>query len=81
MFIDKIRNNITLIWKGIWQLITLKSKSKVHLNIAKVKGKNITNPTEVATAFNNFFVNIGPNLSKTILDSINHLKTFSKIAH
>ena len=39
LLFDKNRNNTTLIWKGIRQLITLKSKSKVHPNIVKVKGK------------------------------------------
>ena len=81
LFFDKNRNNITLIWKGIWQLITLKSKSKIHPNIVKVKGKDIMNPIEIANAFNNVFMNIGLNLSKTILDSSKPFKTFSKIAH
>ena len=37
LFFDKNRNNITLIWKGIRQLITRKSKSKVRPNIEKGK--------------------------------------------
>ena len=56
LFFDKNRNNTTLIWKGIRQLITLKSKSKIHPNIVKVKGKDIMNPIEIANAFNNFFL-------------------------
>ena len=40
--------------------------------------ENITNPTEIANAFNNFFINIGPNLSKTILDSNKPFKNFLK---
>ena len=78
LFFDKNRNNTTLIWKGIRQLITLKSKSKIHPNIVKVKGKDITNPIEIPNAFNNFFINIGPNLSKTILDSSKPFKNFLK---
>ena len=81
LFFDKNRNNTTLIWKGIRQLITLKSKSKIHPNIVKVKGKDIMNPIEIANAFYNVFMNIGLNLSKTILDSSKLFKTFSKIAH
>ena len=45
LLFDKNRNNITLIWLGIRQLIILKCKSKVHPNIVKVKSKDITNPT------------------------------------
>ena len=78
MFFDENHNNITLIWKGIWQLITLKSKSKIHPNIVKVKGKDIANAIEIANAFNNVFMNIGPNLSKTILDSSKPSKNFLK---
>ena len=37
LFLDKNRNNITLIWKGSRQLITRKSKSKVRPNIEKGK--------------------------------------------
>ena len=40
--------------------------------------ENITNLTEIANAFNNFFINIGPNLSKTILDSNEPFKNFLK---
>ena len=78
LFFDKIRNNTTLIWKGIRQLITLKSKSKVCPNIVKVRGKDITNPKVIANAFKNFFINIGPSLSKTILDSSKPFKNFLK---
>ena len=55
-----------------------KSKSKVRPNIVKVKGKDITSPTEIANPFNNFFINIGPNLSKTILNSNKPFKAFLK---
>ena len=60
------------------QLITLKSKNRICPNIVKVKGNYITNPTEIANAFNNFFINIGPNLTKTILDSSKPFKNFLK---
>ena len=60
------------------QLITLKSKNRICPNIVKVKGTYITNPTEIANAFNNFFINIGPNLTKTILDSSKPFKNFLK---
>ena len=36
------------------------------------------NPTEIANAFNNFCINIGPNLSKTILESSKSFKNFLK---
>ena len=78
LLFDKNRSNTTLIWKGIRRLITLKSKSKIHSNIAKVKGKDITNTIEIANAFNHFVINIGPNLSRTILGSSKPFKKFLK---
>ena len=80
-FFHENRYNNTLIWKGIWQLITLSSKSKVHPNIVRVKSKDIINPAKIADALNTFLINIGPNLSKTILDSSKTFKNFLKIAH
>ena len=37
-----------------------KIQSKVHPNIVKVEGKDITNPTETANAVNNFFYKYWP---------------------
>ena len=51
--------------------MTLKHKSKIQPSIIIVKDKNVTNPKNIANAFNNFFTNIGPSLSKTIFQSKN----------
>ena len=70
-----------LMWKRdklFRKYLKAKSKSKIDPNIVKVKGKDITNPIEIANAFNNFFINTGPNLSKTILDSSKPFKNFLK---
>ena len=65
-----------MVWKGIQQLITLKYKSKRQPCIITVKGKDVTNPKNIANAFNNFFTNIGPSLSKTIPQSKKNFKNF-----
>ena len=65
-----------MIWKGIRQLITLKHKNKGQPSIITVKGKDITNPKNIANAFNNIFTNIGPSLSKTILQSKDNFTNF-----
>ena len=62
----------------IRQLITLKPRSKIYPTIVKLKGKDITNPADIANAFNNFFVEIAPNLSKTIPDSTKPFRNFLK---
>ena len=43
-----------------------------------MKGKDITNPADIANAFNNFFVEIAPNMSKTIPDSTKPFRNFLK---
>ena len=69
IILKKNKNDTSLIWKGIWQLLTLKHKNKGQLSIITVKDKDLTNPKNIGNAFNNFFTNIGPSLSKTILQS------------
>ena len=64
------------ILKGVWQFITLKYQSQRKRNTITVKGKNVTNPENIANGFNNSFTNIGPNLSKTIPKSKNEIKIF-----
>ena len=64
-----------MIWKGIRQIITLKHKNKRQPSIINVKGKDV-NPKNIADAFNNFFTNIGPSLSKTILQSKKNFTNF-----
>ena len=65
-YFDSNKSNIKNIWKGIKQLISLK-----HLS-SKLPTKIINNDIElvdakdIANAFNNFFVNVGPNIASTI---------------
>ena len=75
-YFEKNKNNTSLIWKGICQLITSKHKSKRQPSIITVKGKDLTNPKNITNAFNNFFTNIGPSLSKTIPQSKKNFKNF-----
>ena len=75
-YFEKNKNDTSLIWKGIRQLITLKHKSKRQPSITTVKGKDVTNPKNIVNAFNNFFTNIGPSLSKIILQSKKNFKNF-----
>ena len=51
-------------WKGIKDILNQKKTSQIsqinHKNV------NITNPSEIANTFNNFFANVGPNCEKQI---------------
>ena len=56
-----MKNDTSLIWKELQQLITLKYKNNRKFNIVIVKCKNAANPRNIA---NNFLINTGPSLSK-----------------
>ena len=75
-YFEKNKNDTSLIWKGMQQLIMLKHESKRQPSIITVKGKDVTNPKNIANAFNNIFTNIGPSLSKTIPQSKKNFKNF-----
>ena len=75
-YFEKNKNDTSLIWKRIRQLITLKHKKKRQPSITTVKGKDVTNPKNIANAFKIFFANIGPSLSKTILQSKKNFTNF-----
>ena len=60
----------------------VKCKGTRQHNILTKKGKDVTNPRDIANAFNNLSIDIGPTLSKTIPSSQNkNLHVFSKIVH
>ena len=54
------------VWKGIRQLVNLKSRSGSTPTKLLVEDVEINDPKSMADAFNNFFANIGYNLTKKI---------------
>ena len=52
------KTNTKEIWKGIRQIITLKSKSSFTPNKLVKDGHEIKNVKEIANEFNNYFSNI-----------------------
>ena len=76
IILKKNKNDTSLIWKRIRHFIALKHKSKKQPSIIAVKGKDVTNPKNITNAFNNFFINIGPSLAKTIPQSNKNFKNF-----
>ena len=53
-------------WKGIRQLVNLKSRSGSTPTKLLAEDVEINDPESVPDAFNNFFANIGNNLTKNI---------------
>ena len=58
-YFKSYNKNIKNIWSGIRQLITLKSKKANQTTKIVHRNQTITNPKEIASAFNKFFSSIG----------------------
>ena len=65
-YFKKYAKKSAAIWKGIRSLITLKASKKSDISILESNGKTITDPTEIVKCFNNYFVNVGPNVENKI---------------
>ena len=65
-FFENNKNDSKKVWKGIRSLITLKNKSSRKVNSLTVNGQTISNATTISNIFNNYFIDIGPSLSKNI---------------
>ena len=59
------------IWKGIKQIIRPTSQERQAINKVVLNAIEITDPTSIANAFNNYFANIGSDLASAIPSVIN----------
>ena len=58
-------NNIKKTWEGIRKIVNIK-KSGTSTTQLKIGGKIVDNEEEIATNFNDFFVNVGPSTDESI---------------
>ena len=65
-YFEDNKKNSKKIWEGIRSIINLSNSKNNSISQLKVDEKIIDDPKEIASALNNFFVNIGPNTEKTI---------------
>ena len=72
---ETYRSDIRKTWDHINEVLFRTKKPNELPAYLKIDGSKIEDETEMATRFNNFFVNIGPNLSKNI--NHNSHRTFS----
>ena len=59
------KNNLNKTWKTIKEIINKHKNVKIS-NTFSINNKQVTDPKVIAENFNNFFVNIGPNLANKI---------------
>ncbi|XP_065683390.1 uncharacterized protein LOC136096149 [Hydra vulgaris] len=70
-FTENIKN-IKAIWKGIKNIINIKSNSHTTPNVIVHNNITITNPFDICNTFNNYFTGIGRDVQATIPSSMNH---------
>ena len=73
--LENVEGNLNASWNVINKLI---NKDKPHNNIEnlKIDNKEITQPAEIAQAFNHFFTNIGPDLASKISSDNKHFTDY-----
>ena len=55
-------------WNTISEIIHKQKNNNISIKKICVQGKRINDQTEIANIFNDFFINIGPNLTKSIIE-------------
>ena len=74
---DKNKNNIRRVWGTKNEIISKKDKREICIKTIIKDGKPIRDPKKIVETFNNFFINIGLNLTKNM--EMNQNKHFLKI--
>ena len=64
---EKCRNESKSIWSNINRILGKNNNKKdIPLNIIDENGITLSNLTDIANAFNKYYVNVGPNLAEKI---------------
>ena len=71
--LDLHRLDVGKRWKVLREILNMNNPSSKKKLIFDINNKTTTDPNEIATGFNNFFVTIGPQLAKNIKSDINPL--------
>ena len=61
-YFTKHKDNLGKTWQGIKEIINIKAKNSDYPSCIIVDGKTITDPTEIASQFNTFYVSIADNI-------------------
>lgn len=63
---DECRNDMKLTWQNLNNVLHRRKNKKDFPNQFNDDGQNISDPYEVANAFNKYYINVGPNLAQQI---------------
>ena len=76
---EKYKHDVKNTWKTISDILSKSSKKSNPIKEIKLQDKIIQDKTEICNSFNNFFVNIGPDLALNIKPSKNvHFTSYLK---
>ena len=66
-YFEKHKTNMKMLWIGIKSIINVKAKNQISLiSHLTDNGSCVHDPVKMASTFNKFFVNVGPNIDKSI---------------
>ena len=63
-YFDKNKHNLQKVWKGIKEIINIKSKSYNYPTLIQVGNTNITDPITISNTFNDYFTSIASEILK-----------------
>lgn len=69
------------LWKNVEKVISFKTPRQNNTTIIEDQNQIITNPNSISNAFNNYFVDVGRNLSNQIIDVDNTYSATNIIAN
>ena len=75
-YFEMHKDKTASIWKRIRSLVKLESSSKKDTSIIDDNGVILSDQEKFCTQFNNFFVNIGLNIDKTIPNSKQNFREY-----
>ena len=72
--LNKVKNNTRQTWKLLNEMIHKRKNKPKSSSLFKCNNQEISDPTEIANRFCNYFSNIGPNLANKIpRTNVSHL--------
>ena len=77
---NKAKDNIKQTWNIINNLLSKKTHEKISPKFT-VNNHSVTDPSNISNGFNDYFVNIGPQLASKIPNSSNSFKAYLKDPH
>ena len=75
-FFKENKSNLKKTWEGIRGLINVNKKANNSIDKLIVQNKEVTNPADMASSINSFFVNIGKSVDQKIPQSNKRFSDF-----